>query len=312
MSRARFGTARISLIAAAMLCVGAAGCRPNERDNMSEKSGSATSPDLNFKCVHESDRVPAVTPEADAVFQRARVMERAAGAKDFDAIAKLYAQAGEMGHWKALQNLQVLYYQGLADHPKPAQHVIDINERLIKLGAPIGYYNMATYLEQGYGVKQDKTAALNYYRKSADMGSPQGQLHVGKLLTWEAKQFDVGVPMLECAMAQGNGRAARELSGYYRAAQNDLQKALSFAQRGAALGNPESASVLFDCFDKGASALTDYRTGVDKARAARYLSIIKELERNTSARFPDIDKIVPLPPAPLPAWDGTFEYKKAT
>ncbi|EKT59355.1 DUF6396 domain-containing protein, partial [Providencia burhodogranariea] len=33
------------------------------------------------------------------------------------------------------------------------------------------------------------------------------------------------------------------------------------------------------------------------------------LKRNPRATFPDIDKIVPLPPAELPEWDGTFEYQ---
>ncbi|MCT6518981.1 DUF6396 domain-containing protein [Proteus vulgaris] len=27
-------------------------------------------------------------------------------------------------------------------------------------------------------------------------------------------------------------------------------------------------------------------------------------------KVPDIDKIAPLPPTPLPEWDGTFEYQK--
>ncbi|MEX5993836.1 DUF6396 domain-containing protein [Providencia vermicola] len=35
-----------------------------------------------------------------------------------------------------------------------------------------------------------------------------------------------------------------------------------------------------------------------------------ELDKNPYAKFPDINKIVPLPPAELPEWDGTFEYQK--
>ncbi|MBK4717064.1 DUF6396 domain-containing protein [Tenebrionibacter intestinalis] len=49
----------------------------------------------------------------------------------------------------------------------------------------------------------------------------------------------------------------------------------------------------------------------DPERVRRYELIQKELRYHPEARFPDIDKIVPLPPAELPAWDGTFEYKKA-
>ncbi len=239
-------------------------------------------------------------------------MEKAAGPKDFNTIAKIYTQAGDLGHWKALQNLQVLYYQGLADHPKSEQHVIDINEKLIKMGVPIGYYNMATYLEQGYGVKQDQKAALTYYRKSADLGSTNGQAYVGKLLVWDLKNFDVGVPMLECALNQGSAAAAHELSGYYREFKDDLNGSLRYLQRGTALGDESASSLLVEAFDKGPEAFpTDYKTGVDKERARRYRLIQNELDRNPSARFPDIDKIVPLPPAALPAWNGEFEYRKA-
>ena len=265
---------------------------------------------LAFTCVRETDKVPPISPEAEKLFQQARSMEKASGAKDFNAIAKLYDKAGELGHWKALQNLQVLYYQGLADHPKPAQHVIDINEKLIKLAVPIGYYNMATYLEQGYGVKQDKAAAMVYYRKSADMGSPNGQTYVGKLLTWDAKQFDIGVPMLECAMNQGSGAAAWEIAGYYQMFKNDYANALKYAQKAASLGSELAIGAVAESFAEGSNAIRDYKTGIDKERATRYKTIEKEIQRNPSARFPDIDKIVPLPPAPLPAWNGEFEYRK--
>lgn len=277
---------------------------------MDDKRPTSAQLDTAFECLREADKAPVPSAEAEVIFQRARAMEKAPGPKDFNAITKLYAEAGEKGHWKALHNLQNMYYEGLIEQPKADQQVIDINERLIKMGAPIGYYNMATYLEQGYGVKQDQQAALAYYRKSADLGSPQGQLHVGKVMTWDLKNFDIGVPMLECAMGQGNGRAARELSGYHRVFRSDLKSALAYAQKGAALGNAESVHTLVGSFEEGAKAITDYGAGIDKDRAARYRAIEKEIERNPSARFPDIDKIVPLPPAPLPPWDGTFEYRK--
>ncbi|HEK1094954.1 TPA: hypothetical protein SMQ47_003300 [Proteus mirabilis] len=51
---------------------------------------------------------------------------------------------------------------------------------------------------------------------------------------------------------------------------------------------------------------------VDPERVRRYKMIKEELNSNPRATFPDIDKIVPLPPAELPEWDGTFEYKKQT
>lgn len=264
--------------------------------------------DLRFDCVKES--IPTFSGEPEALFQKARSMEKADGPKDFNAIASLYEKAGSLGHWKALQNLQVLYYQGLADHPKPDQRVIDINEQLIKFGAAIGYYNMATYLEQGYGVKQDRQAALAYYRKSADLGSPHGQTHVGKLFLLELKKDEIGLRMLECAAGQGSGDAAKELSIFSRIVLKDMPRSLSWAQRGVELGNEDLASTLSRAFEKGPNAIAKFGVSVDLERSRRYAAIEKEIARNPSARFPDINRIVPLPPAPLPAWDGAFEYRK--
>ncbi|WP_206950602.1 DUF6396 domain-containing protein [Trinickia acidisoli] len=50
----------------------------------------------------------------------------------------------------------------------------------------------------------------------------------------------------------------------------------------------------------------------DQARSDRYLKIRRFIEQNDgrSPKVPDIDKIVPLPPASLPAWDGTFQWDK--
>jgi hypothetical protein len=48
--------------------------------------------------------------------------------------------------------------------------------------------------------------------------------------------------------------------------------------------------------------LVDHR--VDKARAQRYNALSDALLRNPDLRFPNLDRILPLPPAELPRWDG--------
>lgn len=284
----------------------------NAKDNTAmEHLPPLTDTNLTFTCVHEQDHVPPITPEADRIFQHARALQKGRGLKDFNEIAQLYARAGDMGHWKALQNLQNLYYEGLAEHPHPEKIVIDINQKLIKIGAPIGYYNMATYLEEGYGVKQDSDEALAYYRKSADLGSPNGQTYTGKTLVFKLKKFEVGTSMLKCAIEQGDGEAASELAGYYDAFKDDFKNAVLYLHKAAALGHELSAHSLSGAFKEGPKAIhRELNTGIDLERSRRYRAIEDEIERNPAARFPDIDKIVPLPPAPLPAWDGAFVYKK--
>ena len=50
----------------------------------------------------------------------------------------------------------------------------------------------------------------------------------------------------------------------------------------------------------------------DPERSRRYKLIGKFLDDNDgrNPKVPDIDMIVPLPPAKLPPWDGTFQWEK--
>ena len=50
----------------------------------------------------------------------------------------------------------------------------------------------------------------------------------------------------------------------------------------------------------------------DPERSRRYKLIGKFIDDNDgrNPKVPDIDKIVPLPPAKLPPWDGTFQWEK--
>ncbi|HDR9102970.1 TPA: sel1 repeat family protein, partial [Burkholderia vietnamiensis] len=50
----------------------------------------------------------------------------------------------------------------------------------------------------------------------------------------------------------------------------------------------------------------------DPERSRRYALIGKFLSDNDgrNPKLPDIDKIVPLPPAKIPPWDGTFQWQK--
>jgi len=50
----------------------------------------------------------------------------------------------------------------------------------------------------------------------------------------------------------------------------------------------------------------------DPERSRRYQLIGEFLDENelSNPKIPDIDQIVPLPPAQLPPWDGTFEWEK--
>lgn len=317
-----------------MVClVAITGCRGKQGDNMNTNTAVAEA-NLAFTCAIEAEHLPPLDLQADVWFKQARAMQKAPGAKNYDAIASLYRQAAAKDHYKAMINLQNMLYQQLAKpaYGKTAQEeAIAITERMIKLEIPAGYYSMGHYLEIGYGVKRDKAASLAYFRKAADMGSPEGQYVLGELfLTGQfedtsnsdpykvhfkpnpAYRPEIGKAMLDCAANQGNAEAADWLAGWYKLIQRDYKNALKYYQLAVKNGGDQAAFRLITIFD--GPLPTDegnyLALSKDPERVRRYTLIEQEIDSNPTARFPDIDKIVPLPPEELPKWDGTFEYKK--
>jgi len=277
---------------------------------------------LEFTCKYEADNLPPIDPEADQVFKYARYLETKEGSKDYIEIGNLYRRAVKMKHYKAMGNLQNLLYQGLVPSPDPENEAVDLVQELIKMNVPFGYYIMGTYLEEGFGVIADRFAAMKFFRKAADLGNPDGQTAVANILRYKLYRPELARKFYTCAADQGHADAADHLGMDYQTGSNrpenryppDYPSAVSYYQKAVELGHVRVAYFLSSSFEK-VNPPTDqmYYLGFDKAypeRARRYELIAKEINRNPSARFPDIDKIVPLPPIPLPEWDGTFEYKK--
>ncbi|WP_238715361.1 SEL1-like repeat protein [Tenebrionibacter intestinalis] len=278
---------------------------------------------LQFNCVDEEDNHPQLDPQADTWFRQARLLEKASGPKDYEAIGTLYRKAIARDHYKAMRNLQNLLMDGLVK-PLPGktapEEAVEIVERMIKLNIPAGYYAMGYYLELGYGVEQDKSSSIVYFRKSADLGSPEGQYKIGTIFLAKnlpgiganpAYRPDIGEKMLDCSSRQGNPESALRLGNYF--SNKNYGNAIKYFQLAVVNGSLIAASQLKSSFNGPLPTdRMDYLAlAKDPERVRRYGLIQKELRNHPDARFPDLDKIVPLPPAELPAWDGTFEYNKA-
>jgi uncharacterized protein len=268
---------------------------------------------LAFTCEHEADLLPSLDPDADKLFKYGRWLQKQDGPKDFDDIARYYRIAAAHDHYKANNNLQQLVSTGLAASPNSRKETIDLAVQLVKQGVPGGYYDIAHYLELGYGLKQNSETALRYFRKAADLGSADAQYYVAQQLFPVDKAPDIAQQMWRCAADQGHGKAALEL-GIDRAIHKSYVEALVAYQRGAEAGNSQAASFLEDGFAVTPQNRVLYYLAVpnDPERSRRYKLIGKFLDNNEglNPKVPDIDKIVPLPPAPLPAWDGTFQWEK--
>ena len=254
---------------------------------------------LEFTCTQEKKSWPKFDLEADQWFQEANSLHKTGNEAFETRVLELMLKAAERNHVKALNNLVIMYSQGDgvdADESKAVDYV----ERLIKMNIGSGYYHMGVFLEQGIGVKQDRPASLVYFRKAADLGNMQGQQVVGKKLLNDFRQtpfrdqmMPIGIKMLECSLAQGEAEAGAKLGYFYAEDNNDLS--LQYFQKAAALGHSQSLYNLYSTFKD-----EDYGIEKDPIRAACYDRLWREADEDKTKRFPNIDKICPLPPKPMP------------
>ncbi|WP_236234142.1 SEL1-like repeat protein [Pseudomonas tohonis] len=291
-----------------------------------DPDGAATSPekgltvdpltqiraDLTFTCMHEA--YPAPTADSELLFKYARWLQKNNQLEENPSVdgqvERLYRIAAEHGHAKANINLQNGSMQGTF-RLRSAEHV-RLTEALIEAKVATGYTVIALSLQQGaLGLAEDKEMALRYYRKAADMGSATAQAYVADKLAPIDMAPDIARQMRRCAAEQGHGDAATDL-GVDLKYDKHFQEALEAFQLGAAAGDEGSAGRLWEAFKGPSPTDTVYYLGQDKdlERAERYKAIWSILADYSyaSPKVPEINEILPLPPAKLPPWDGKLQW----
>ena len=270
---------------------------------------------LAFTCAHE--QIPTPSAETDELFQYARWLQKNNLLKQDKAvdleIERLYRIAAENGHYKANINLQSGTMRG--HFTLRGEEHLRLSQQLIDAGVATGYYFIGIFLKNGSaGLKQDKAMSLRYFRKAADQGSAQAQYDVGDILAPSDIEPDVARKMRRCAAEQGNGRAAIAL-GINLKNRGQYQEALEVFQMGVVAGNESAASRLKDAFSGPLpSATAEYLAQrEDLERAERYKTIWSLLADYSYAdpKVPEINEILPLPPAELPAWNGKLQWLEA-
>nr|WP_324294263.1 DUF6396 domain-containing protein [Pseudomonas syringae] len=270
---------------------------------------------LAFTCVHEN--IPEPSADSDLLFQYARWLQKNNQLKqdktvDME-IERLYRIATENSHYKANINLQNGSMRG--QFKLSGDEHLRLSENLINAGVATGYYFVGLFLKQGSaGLKLDEEMALRYFRKAADTGSAQAQYEVGAKLAPVSVAPDVARQLRRCAAEQGHGEAGVEL-GVNLKNKGQYQEALEAFQLGVAGGYSSSASRLYKAFRNPppSNELHYLALQEDLERAARYEKIWRILANYSYAnpKVPEINEIVPLPPAPLPAWDGKLQWLEA-
>ncbi|MBJ2228156.1 SEL1-like repeat protein [Pseudomonas simiae] len=270
---------------------------------------------LAFTCVHE--QIPEPSADSDVLFQYARWLQKNNLLKQDKTvdqqIERLYRIAAENGHYKANINLQNGALRGhfsLRD-----EEYLRLSQQLIDAGIASGYYFIGILLKSGSaGLKQDKDMSLRYFRKAADQGSAQAQYAVGEKLAPIDIAPDIARQMRRCAAEQGHGEAARSL-GMDLSIDGLYPEALEALQLAVAAGDSTSASTLIGGFSGPQPGERSDYLGLneDLERAERYEKIWRILANYSYAepKVPEINEILPLPPAKLPAWDGKLQWLEA-
>ncbi|WP_259275099.1 SEL1-like repeat protein [Rahnella variigena] len=302
---------------ALLSCLLLAACDQSSIQSVSSKEPalnplSGINANLAFTCKHEA--IPEASADTDVLFKYARWIQKNNQLKQDTAIdaeiERLYRIAAENNHYKANINLQNGAMRGYF-YLTPDER-LRLSQQLIEAKIATGYYFIAIYLQKGAaGLQQDSEMALRYYRKAADEGNPQAQAYVGDKLSPAQMAPDVSRQMLHCAAEQGDGGAANDL-GNALAVKDLYREAVKAFQLGVKAGDSTSASFLESGFNgpEPSNKLDYLALPKDPERARRYEAIWKMLSDYSYAHptVPEINDIVPLPPAPLPAWDGKIKW----
>ncbi|WP_460115112.1 SEL1-like repeat protein [Pseudomonas sp. H2_D02] len=301
-------------------CLLLAACGTSDKFNFPKKDPSVKplteiEAKLAFTCKHET--IPAPSAESDVLFQYARWLQKNNQLKqdktvDLE-IERLYRIASENGHFKANINLQNGAMRGRFEL-SGAQH-LRMSQQLIEADVATGYYFVGIFLQQGSaGLHEDADMSLRYFRKAADEGNAQAQYLVGDKLAPSDIAPDVARQMRRCAAEQGNGKAAQAL-GINLKNKDQYQQAIEAFQLGVAAGDSASASFLYKSFSgpKPDNRLHYLGQQEDLERVERYKTIWRILANYSYANptVPEINEILPLPPAKLPEWDGKLQWLEA-
>ena len=278
---------------------------------------------LEFVCKHEEK--PELSQETQQLYNYAlyhdlhNMWTGKRGDAVWNGLARYYRIAAMNGDYKANIRLQYLLKSGRISSDMPQTEVHNLNEELAKQLPATAYYNLYGYLDVGYGVRTEKDGKYAYLRKAADLGSREAQYVVGDILTdikdegTLQQRLKIYEQLLSCSSEQGFGEAS-EMLGLGYESDKEYSKALEAFHQGVKNGSELSANVLSEVFHnkRENKYLDDLNLKEDSERARRYKIIGDYLYEKDylQPKVPDLDDIVPLPPAPLPEWDGKIAFQR--
>lgn len=284
-------------------------------------------------CTSALARAPATRdPAAKRLYDESRALWRGktvdqVSAAEAGSLLRQVGRAASLGDWPAREFLVELLSAGLADDNRDALRPLgQVFSEIQKAeavaatvahqgaleGQPWGWYCLAVAHDEGRGgLPKNHARAMAYHQHAARLGSPDSQMALagvyGAARRWPEQQA-----MTSCAYQQGHGPAAHVLA--LRAADRKrYSEAVHLYQQGVKFGSAVCAQALHILFQQGAwgydfdaelKGLEALGIVPDPERERRYGAIVDALQSDPDLRFGRLDALLPLPPAPLPAWPG--------
>ncbi len=282
---------------------------------------------LEFTC--KKEELPPLSEETQQLYNYAlyhdlhNMWTGDKGDEVWNGLARYYRIAAANGDYKANVRLQYLLNTGRISTDMPQTEVHNLNEELAKQLPATAYYNLYGYLDVGYGVRTEEGGKYAYLRKAADLGSREAQYTVAEMLadiedseeTEEAFKYRLKLvkQLRTCASEQGLGDASSNLGSSFKLSKKYAEAVKSYHQ-GVKNGDSISASVLKRAFSQKTSkdSFDFLDLALDEERSRRYDIIWNYLAKYDylQPKVPDLDEIVPLPPAKLPKWDGKIAFQR--
>ena len=280
---------------------------------------------LEFTCVHE--KRPSLSEETQQLYNYALhrdLNHMWPGQREdgfWDELLPYYRIAAANGDYKANVRLQFLLSDGWTRVPyiEAETEVHKLYKMLHKQLPATAYYLLKGYIKDGYGVSAPPDSELAFLRKAADMGSREAQYTLGQMISSlddeETRELRLKLMMklYRCASEQGQGNASYWL-GMFLPDYHKYDEAVRAYHQGVKNGNYLSAFILSNAFkvgkERGSNDFLDVETDEERARRYGIIDSYLSAYEFMSPTVPDLDDIVPLPPAPLPAWDGKIAFQR--
>ena len=256
---------------------------------------------IPWECSRMADHVPPLPPEADAIFQAARSLEKSGKltSNEEEEVFEGYQKAAALGHWKAMNNLMACYLYGRGtdvDYAKAAE----LADQLIALDVGSGWYARYILYKNGWGLPADAEQADACLHRAADVGEPNAQYELGMRYLYPEQRDIQGLRYLVCAARQGHGEAAYKIGTYLEMFDN-YYMAVEYFFRAVSLGHAMAALELADVFHPEYEPDDfNHNLGFQVSSSTElhdvFYKYYRLLKKEPGTRLPNLFKKYPLPP----------------